>query len=244
MNTVDEPLKEITRKTEALAGHANAPSMKHREIHRLRTIPTPLQRKAVKNGYDFVGDSRDENLEIWDYIWKNSAYMEVMNQALYFYQHRELNKAEVTSIRGWTARCTCWEHSDDLTKIYADVVESNPGWMLPTLKKWNRSGNSWQRRKSMTSLIEYAAKRKHFLPFRELITFIEPLLDDDEYYVQKGLGWTLREIGNAYPGETSVFMEKHAARLSPLAWTGATRKLSKAEKQKLKRLRAARRTNP
>jgi 3-methyladenine DNA glycosylase AlkD len=98
-------------------------------------------------------------------------------------------------------RCGCWEHCDDLAKIYATVVEANPSWSMPSLKKWNCSGNPWKRRQSMVSLIEYARKRTRLLPFAELIAFVEPLLDDDEDYVQKGLGWTVREIGNAYPEE-------------------------------------------
>ena len=163
-----------------------------------------------------------------------------MNQALYFYQQMELSRREFTTIRGWADRCTCWEHSDDLAKIYADVVELHPDWVLDTLKKWNRSRNSWKRRMSMTSLIEYAVKRNRFLPYSQLIGFVEPLLDDPEFYVQKGLGWTVREIGNAYPTEIGSFMEENAARLSPQAWTGATKNMDKPEKDRLKQLRMQR----
>jgi 3-methyladenine DNA glycosylase AlkD len=91
----------------------------------------------------------------------------------------------------------------------------------------------------MVSLIEYASRRTRFLPFAELIAFLEPLLDDEEYYVQKGLGWTLREIGNAYPEEVATFMDKYAPRLAPQAWTAATKNLGKQEKLRLRAIRDA-----
>jgi 3-methyladenine DNA glycosylase AlkD len=211
----------------------------HVEEVREVVLVIPILRRAVKEGYSFVSKSRSENLVIWDYLWRHGAYNEVMHQALYFYQHRELNRDEAKTIRGWMERCACWEHCDDLSKIYAMVVEANPVWIMPTLRKWNRSRDLWKRRQSMVSLIEYASKRKRFLPFAELIAFIEPLLDDEEYYVQKGLGWTLREIGNAYPDQGARFIEQHARRLAPQAWTGATKNLGKEEKSRLRAIRDA-----
>lgn len=147
---------------------------------------------------------------------------------------------EIRTVIKWVERCTCWWHSDDLSKIYATSVEATPHWIVPTLKRWNKSDNPWKRRQSMVSLIEYASKRERFLPFVELLAFIEPLLDDDDYYVQKGLGWTLREIGNAYPQKFQGVMQKYAARLAPQAWTGATKNLNKDEKARLRAIRSAR----
>jgi len=164
--------------------------------------------------------------------------MEVMSQALYAYQHRTLEKREVDKIRTWIDRCTCWEHSDDLSKIYAEVIEHNPDWMLPTLKRWNRAKSPWKRRQSVVALIEYATKRTHFLPFEVMIEQVESLLDDGDYYVQKGVGWTVREIGHAYPDQVARFLERHAARLSPQAWAGATKNLDRAQKARLKALRS------
>ena len=56
--------------------------------------------------------------------------------------------------------------------------------MVPTLRRWNRSRNPWKRRRSLVSLIEYADRRDRFLPFNELIGFIEPLLDAELEHVQ------------------------------------------------------------
>jgi 3-methyladenine DNA glycosylase AlkD len=239
---LDACLQEVTDRLFELAGHAPPHPVRGADIQRLRRVTVPAQRRAVGAGYSFVTASRQDNLVAWDYIWNQSAVLEVMCQALYFYQHarlRPLTEPEVATILGWSGRCRCWEHSDDLAKIYADVVEANPGWVLPELRRWNSDANPWLRRMSLTSLIEYARKRRRFLPYEELMSFVLPLIDDDAFYVQKGLGWTVREIGNAYPEEFAAFMTGHAARLSPQAWTGATKNMAPPEKARLMAIRRA-----
>lgn len=236
-------LAEVTERAEGLANRVTPAGPDGGGISRLG-IRVPDVRRAQKTGYSFSAAPAEEQLRIWDHIWRHASHYEVMSQALYAYQHRQLTRGEVTTIRRWIERCTCWEHSDDLSKIYASVVEENPGWMLPTLKAWNRSGNAWKRRQSMVSLIEYASKRRRFLPFEQLIAFIEPLLDDQEYYVQKGLGWTLREIHNAYPEKTADYFNRRALAIAPAAWSAATEKLDKADRARLNAARrAARRGN-
>ena len=98
----------------------------------------------------------------------------------------------------------------------------------------------WKRRQSVVELIEYARKRQRFLPFDLLINQVEQLLGDNDYYVQKGVGWTIREIGNAYPDQTRAFLEHNAARLSAQAWTSATRKMERQQKDALMVLRNTR----
>ena len=236
-------LQEVTGRLFALAGQTPMQGIAGEEIHRIGGVPVPAQRRTVAAGYSFVTESRSGNLAAWNYIWSASAYHEVMCQALYFYQDsqlRPLGPDEVETILGWGQRCTCWKHSDDLAKIYADGVEANPDWILPTLREWNDDASPWLRRMSMTSLIEYARKRKRFLPYDELISFVLPLLDDPDFYVQKGLGWTVREIGNAYPEPFGEFMAEHAARLTPQAWTGATKNMDGDEKARLMAIRRGR----
>ncbi|MCK5682604.1 DNA alkylation repair protein [bacterium] len=93
------------------------------------------------------------------------------------------------------------------------------------------SGNPWKRRQSVVGLIEYFSKRKKVLPFVHLIRVVEPLLDDPEYYFQKGIGWTLREIYNAYPDKTLCYIKKYLLSISPIAYSAATEKIDKRIKQ-------------
>lgn len=197
----------------------------------------PFTKSLLKEKYSFFSENDADILAIWDHIWKNSRYFECMSQAVYYYQKKKLGKKEIDVIKKWTERCTCWQHSDDLSKIYADALELNPKWIFSTLKKWNVSKNFWERRQSVVSLLEYACKRKKVLKFEELIGFVKPLLDDIEYYVQKGVGWTLREIYNVYPKETLIFLREYLNQISPVAYCAATEKLDKDTKKDFNKIR-------
>lgn len=188
----------------------------------------------VKKGFAGLDDlSSFDLLRTWHHIYRNTTLYEVGCLAIYSYQHKSLSRAEFEKVRQWVNRCDCWEHSDDLSKIYAQVFEERPDWVRPWYEKWNRSPNPWHRRQSVVGLLEYAQKRKRVEPFEDLIGFVEPLLADDEYYVQKGVGWTLREIYNVYPKETRGFFNRRYTDIAPLAWSAATEKLDAASKKKL-----------
>lgn len=202
------------------------------QLSRLR-LKVPFVRKIQKTDYSNPSNSAKENFLIWDYVWHNTNIFEVKSLALYFYQHKSLSKEEARKILSWVKSCTCWEHSDDLSKIIALATEEHPEIALPVLQKWVKSKNKWCRRQALVGMIEYSSKRKKFLPFKVYIKNVNALHGDNEYYVQKAIGWTLREIYNIYPKETSAYFFDHAGKISPTAFSAATEKLPKDEKVKL-----------
>jgi 3-methyladenine DNA glycosylase AlkD len=226
-----QALIEVTERTRSRAIGTTAASPENQ--FRRFSIRVPVVRALVKDRYKFFNQPREDIVSIWTHIWKNTEWYEVAHQALYYYQHKTINKAEFRQIKSWVSRCDCWEHSDDLSKIYAQVVEDNPVWILPTFEIWNRSKSPWKRRQSVVGLIEYASKRKSVLPFPDLIKFVDPLLNDEDYYVQKGVGWTLREIYNLYPLDALGYIQAKVLLLHPLAYSSATEKLDKVSKKQL-----------
>ncbi len=205
-------------------------------LYRLR-IGVPLARKCLKPDYSFISKSKENNLTAWNEVWNSSNLFEAKSQAIYYYQYKSLDQNEFKTIANWVKNCTCWEHSDDISKIIAQVTEEHPEWTLDILKKWVKSKNNWQRRQSLVGLIEYARKRKSFLPFKTYIENVHHLLNDTDYYVQKAIGWTLREIYNVYPEECLKYKTKHLNSISSIAYSAATEKLKKQDKVRLNNLR-------
>jgi 3-methyladenine DNA glycosylase AlkD len=200
-------------------------------------IRVPEVRKLMKPKYSFITNETEKNNKAWSKIWKETQIFEIKSQALYFYQYRSLSKKEFQTIIKWAPTLSTWEHSDDFSKILAQVTEENPHWTIPIFRKWNQSKNLWLRRQSLIGLIEYASKRKNVLPFKTYISFIHPLLADDAYYVQKAFGWTLREVYNIYPKECFHYLSKNIHQFSSIAFSTSTEKCTIDEKSKLKKLR-------
>jgi 3-methyladenine DNA glycosylase AlkD len=50
-----------------------------------------------------------------------------------------------------------------------------------------------------------------------VLPLVTACLDDEREYVQKAVGWVLREMGRAHPEEIRAFIDKHGAAMSPAA---------------------------
>ena len=77
------------------------------------------------------------------------------------------------------------------------------------------------------------------MPFDKLQNMVNTLISDENYFVQKGVGWTLREMGNVYPVETLAYLNEQITLIRPVAFTAAIEKLDTANKDRLKQLRKA-----
>jgi 3-methyladenine DNA glycosylase AlkD len=183
-----------------------------------------------------------QEIKTWDYIWKKSQVFEVGSLSL-LHMSDGIKSGEILAqhlpvLEKWADRIDNWAHSDSLSSIYVRILEADRKKMLPILHEWSDSDNPWLRRQSIVSLLYYSSARKEVLPFASLIKFVKKQIDHEHYYVQKGVGWTLREIANVYPNEAFAFLEANIARVSAIAFTAATEKLSPTKKNHIKKLRA------
>lgn len=210
---------------------------------RYLNLQVPKMRQTYKEGFSFSGLDRSQVARAWDYVWHNSDCYEVMALALIWFEDRknqDLLKSYWPMLKKWSSRVDNWAHSDVLSGIYARILEEDSRLVYPTLKKWNSSPSPWLRRLSIVSLIYYRSQRKKVLPLSKILPLVKNLITDEHYYVQKGVGWTLREAGNAYPQETYRFLERNIKSLSASAFSSSTEKLSKAQKDRLKKIRKTR----
>lgn len=67
--------------------------------------------------------------------------------------------------------------------------------MYPQLETWNASESEWLRRISIVSLIHYNGKNAVFMTLDKVLPLVSNCLEDDRHYVQKAVGWELREMG-------------------------------------------------
>ena len=201
----------------------------------------PQLRKAFSEKYSFSSLPHENQFAVWDYTWKYSKNYYARTQA-FFYCETFIAKSEKLrclwpAIKSWQENVSDWAHCDSLAKIYTRLLEIYPDEVYAMLVKWNRDKNSWKRRQSIVSLLYYTRTKKKILPFGKIIPLVENLLYDPEYYVQKGVGWTLRELYNAYPEKTLQWMNKNISKVSGTAFTAATEKINQRQKNKLKLLR-------
>lgn len=214
-------------------------------------LSLPQESLVFKRGFkNFKSESFYESVALWKAVWIESRYYHVMSLALAALSKLELEiqtKSEhlefLSAMAILLKKLDNWAHSDGVSSILARLLERAQGdksLLAVHLKyriKWNKSTNPWERRQSIVSLLYYASAREKFLPYKKMLPLVDSLLEDEAFYVQRGVGWTLRELYNVYPKETHAYLTKNIAKLSAIAFSASTEKLSKKEKDFLKKLR-------
>ena len=215
----------------------------HEVIQHIRTVSgdVPTHRRASKHSYSFSNSLFEQQLEIWDQVWRNSNDFWVRVHAFFFLE-RNMNKPGALQamwpvIVKWQDQVNDWPLCDALAKIYTKVLVVAPGKVYAQLKKWNKDPDLWKRRQSVVSLLYYSRTKKTYLPFSKIEKLVTELLPDKEYYVQKGVGWTLREMYTVYSEETFPYFSRHIKKISSIAFTIAIEKMSVQLKVQLKTLR-------
>lgn len=194
-------------------------------------LSVPVQRQALRSGYSFSKLRFEQQLPVWNAVWRRARYYETKTQALYYCAARR-KPADLVQlwpvVRDWVEMVDCWDTSDELSSVYARIleVEALAGEVYTVLCTWNRSANPWKRRRSILSLLYYCRSRRSILPSAKILPLIETLLGDDNRFVQKAVGWSLREALTPFPIETMAFIRRHAQALPPVSFAEATRKLS------------------
>lgn len=195
-----------------------------------------------KKGFSFYSEHKEQTFLVYHEIYTQSNIFEAKNLAFIFldkhHKHIPL-KTQLKTLPKWVKQVDNWAHSDGLSKFISRLIEdkSTQQEMLSIIKKWNSSKNLWERRQSLVALYYYARTKKEHVSFGLTQQLILPLLNDKEYFVQKAIGWTLRESYNVYPKQTYQFIEEHIKNISPTAFTTCLEKMTEKQKTILKQKR-------
>ncbi len=234
--------EEVQRALEALGrpGSGEAIARDRGSSLQYLGVSAPGVRQMVKRGFSFYGLPREQVLEIWDTLWRQSPYGEVLFAAVEYYlpiARKQAGPDLWPVVQGWTERVDNWAHADSLSGLYSQILEQRPDEVYPRIVTWNAADSEWLRRISLVSLIHYTGKNAVFLPTASVLPLVSNCLADERYYVQKAVGWVLREMGRVYPGEVKAYIEAHVKSISAVAFSRATERLSPPEVAVLRRLR-------
>ncbi len=176
-----------------------------------------------------------KNLSEIENLWFHTNIHEAKTLAIIWLEQQptEFILKNFAKISKWATEIDNWALSDGYCGILARAFEADQKKLLPTYLKWNKHKNPWHRRISLVGLFYYSRGRKIHPTFKLTIQMIKPHLQAPEYYLQKAVGWTLRECYNVYPAETTDFITKNLSNIHSDAWYAASEKMPKALKNKL-----------
>ena len=192
-----------------------------RDQFRYLGVQTPARRKISR---PFLNAAKKERLLDWDFVdacWQAEEREFQYVAADYLRKVRRLlTVADLPRIRGLAVTKPWWDTVDSLDATVGSVVaQSSEGREL--ILKWARDENMWVRRLA----IDHQLQRKESTDVELLSSIIEANLGSGEFFIDKAVGWALREYSKTDPEWVRAFIAEHRQGMAALAIREASKYL-------------------
>ena len=217
---VEELVKEL--KAVAISNDAVAMKAYMKNKFEFLGVKTPARRKLVKA---FFKQQTDCVID-WNFIneaW-NNPYRELQYVALDYLEIRKklLTPSDLPDLKKLAQTKSWWDTVDLLSKIIGDVVNRNKE--LKTLMlEWSKKENDiWLRRVAILHQLSFKENVDKFL----LEAILEDNLCDSEFFINKAIGWALRDYSKVNPEWVRKFIEKNRSEMANLSLREASKYLN------------------
>ena len=184
------------------------------------------QKAYMRNQFDYFGFSAPERraiakpflvkdalpkkgqlAKIIHELWaKPERDFQQFGQDLAFKYVKRLEKSDIQLFEFMITHKSWWDTVDFIaTKLVGQYFKMYPEENILYINKWLQSGNIWLQR---TALI-FQLKYKNDMDTAILTTAIQALLGSKEFFINKAIGWVLREYSRTNPDWVVNFVEQN-----------------------------------
>lgn len=183
-------------------------------------IPTPVRRALSR---EFLRTADKTRLD-WDFVdrcW-DQAEREFQYLAVDYLagRRRALVPGDVARLRRLIVTKSWWDTVDGLDVLVGDIALRHPA-VNATLLAWSTDENIWLRR----SAIDHQLLRKTQTDTALLEQILVNNLGQTEFFINKAIGWSLRDYSKTDPEWVRGFIDRHRAGLAPLSVREASKYL-------------------
>lgn len=112
-----------------------------------------------------------------------------------------------------------WDTVDALAShTVGDLYQTYPDEVSAYIQSWRHSDNIWLRRTTLLFQLSYKANTDDEL----LFAVVKENAESDQFFIQKAIGWALREYSKTAPTVVNQFIERHSlsalSRREALKW--------------------------
>lgn len=166
--------------------------------------------------------SEDECLEFAKNLWKTDIFDAMISA------EKILSRKQVTpSNKLWEMvlfflqDVDGWALEDQLQPVASKCIIQNEA-LLDELEVWTDDTNFWIRRAALVYTLPFAKENKKI---DRMLSWMAKYAKEDEWFIQKAIGWWLRVLSKKNPETVTQFVQKHQFDLKPVAKKEALRKI-------------------
>ncbi|MBN7772313.1 DNA alkylation repair protein [Clostridium aminobutyricum] len=175
-------------------------------------IPKPKLNEIAKQ---YLKESRKYDFD-WEFVnicW-SKTYREAQYIAINYLSmnSKKLTDKDLLKLKHLIVNKSWWETVDSLDAMVGCIVLKNKD-LEKTMLEWSLSENIWLKRVAINFQQEYKEKTNIEL-FEKIIC---NNLGSDEFFINKAIGWSLRDYSKVNPKWVREFIENYKDQLSALS---------------------------
>ena len=175
----------------------------------------------------------EDRIALSDALWKTDIFEGRLAAAKLLTQAR-LRPDDTPAwrlIASWTPDFDSWAIADHASMAAQKRLVANPD-RLDEVETWIASDHMWTRRAAFVSTLTWTKQnhpKPHELAARDrILGWAAKLVTDHQWFIQKAIGWWLRDLSRHDPARTIAFVEAHGEAMKPFAVKEAMRHLKRA----------------
>jgi len=151
-------------------------------------------------------------------IWRGARFREERYSALHLAGDKRASRfqtlAAVKMYEEMIVTGAWWDYVDGIASHrIGQILRDNSGTMKRKMLSWSKSPNMWKARTSILCQLGFKADTDLNL----LYACIEPSLGSKEFFLQKAIGWALRQHAWTDAEEIRKYVQRNRERLSALS---------------------------
>lgn len=173
-------------------------------------MKTEIRRTAQKSWVDSLKQIEDRTLR-WSIIralWEKEErdYHHVAIDYLNSWPKKNFSEDDSIELEWILSQKSWWDSVDSVASNYLGKwAKEFPKTSRQTFEKWRHSESFWLQR----SCIIYQLKYKDEVDVAYLESLIEQMLPNKEFFIQKAIGWSLRQLSKFKPDEVQRILDTY-----------------------------------
>lgn len=176
-------------------------------------IPSP-ERKALYK--DFLKEEKHSKAIDWSFLDRcyedNHREFQYLVYDYLMSMKKYLKYEDIVKIRGYITNKSWWDTIDFLCKAIGEIGLRDER-VADLMLKWSADENIWVRRTAILHQLAYKKKTNTGL----LADIITACFGSSEFFINKAIGWALREYSKTDPEWVRAFISRHKDQMHSLS---------------------------
>jgi 3-methyladenine DNA glycosylase AlkD len=197
--------------------------------------PVPVIRKTAKTfSQQHPQLSHADLMALVEVLWQTS-YHELRSLGIALLDHYPhlITVDDLGFLEGLLRRMKTWAHIDWIATGAIATLIQRDGATKATLVRWATDDALWIRRTAMLALMKRAGTHRD--DFDLFAQFAAQMIEEQEFFIRKAIGWVLREVSKQKPEWTCEFLTTHINRVSGLTLREGSKYLPAEQREQLLR---------